>query len=257
MEPLDGGYHAAVAVGSPSRRQLPRALALLEWRNTVVTRRTGNSQCPIGGPPDDLFVSYSSVTRTQLEQFEVLLDKNSSETGLDKFLRDNLSVLVNSLKVLKTGYDGAWIISKQHIQASMSSIQNGLIPDFIVGGCNSCCFSWFVLHLDGAHQKILTEDNNFLYFNSTVNMAIGQVIEYIDYCAAANSFLRNSLCLTDFREPKGLIIVGRESEFSDDPRREKFKSTWNRLMGHKIELMTYDAILRYVRSEVEFKENRL
>ena len=224
----------------------------------MVRGKAGDSQLrPKGGPADELFVSYSSVTRTQLEQFEFLLDKNSSEAQLGRFLRDNPSVLVNSLRVLKTGYDGAWIISQQLIRASVTSIENGLIPDFIVGGCNSCCCSWFVLELKGADQQILTESNNYLYFSSAVNMAIGRVVQYIDYCISAQSFLRDSLCLTDFMIPKGLIIIGRESEFSNDPRRERFKSTWNRLMGHKVEIITYDAILRYVRSEVEFKENRL
>jgi hypothetical protein len=165
--------------------------------------------------------------------------------------------LVNSLQVLKTGYDGAWVISKQLIRSSMSANENGLIPDFIVGGCNPCCFSWFVLEFKGADQQMLSESNNYLHFSSTVNMTIGQVVEYIDYCASAQSFLRESLCLTDFTGVKGLIIVERESELSDDPRREKFRSAWNRFMGHRIEILTYDAILRYVRSEVEFKENRL
>jgi hypothetical protein len=223
----------------------------------MVLRKAGDLQCPKGRLPEELFVFYSSVTRKQLEQFEFLLDKNSSETELDKFLRDNPSVLVNSLRTLKTGYDGAWVISQQLIRSSTSAIENGLIPDFIVGGCNTCCFSWFVLELKGADQQILTESNNYLYFSSTLNMAIGQVVEYIDYCESAQSFLRGSIGLTDFIRPKGLIVVGRESEFSDDPRREKFKSSWNRLMGHRIEITTYDEVLRYVRSEVEFKENRL
>lgn len=224
----------------------------------MVPGKAGDLQLrPKGGPRDELFVSYSSVTRTQLEQFEFLLDKNSSEAELGSFLRDNPSVLVNSLRVLKTGYDGAWIISQQLIRTTVPSIENGLIPDFIVGGCNSCCCSWFVLELKGADQQILTESNNYLYFSSTVNMAIGRVIEYIDYCISAQSFLRDFLLLTDFMIPKGLIIVGRESEVSNNLRRKRFKSTWNRLMGHKIEIITYDEILRYVRSEVEFKENRL
>jgi len=223
----------------------------------MVYRKAGDLQYPKGWPPEELFVAYSSVTRTQLEQFEFLLDKNSNETELHKFLRDNPSVLVNSLRVLRTGYDGAWVISQQLIRSSMGAIQNGLIPDFIVGGCNPCCFSWFVLEFKGADQQMLSESNNYLYFSSTVNMAIGQVVEYIDYCASAQSFLRESLCLTYFMGVKGLIFVGRESEFSGDPRREKFKSAWNRIMGHKIEIITYDAILRYIRSEVEFKENRL
>jgi hypothetical protein len=222
----------------------------------MVFRKFGDLQCPKGGPPEELFVSYSSVTRTQLEQFEFLLDNNSSGTELDKFLRDNPSVLVNSLRALKTGYDGAWVISQELIRPSVSAIENGLIPDFIVGGCNSCGFGWFVLELKGADQQVLTESDNYLHFSSTVNRAIGQVVEYLDYCASAQSFLRDSLCLTDFVGAKGLIIVGRESEFSDDPRRKKFRSAWNRLMGHRIEIITYDAILKYVRSEVEFKENR-
>ena len=224
----------------------------------MVPGKAGDLQLrPKGGPRDELFVSYSSVTRTQLEQFELLLDKNSSEAELGSFLRDNPSVLVNSLRVLKTGYDGAWIISQQLIRTTVPSIENGLIPDFIVGGCNSCCCSWLVLELKGADQQILTESNNYLYFSSTVNMAIGRVVEYIDYCISAQSFLRDSLFLTDFMIPKGLIIVGRESEVSNNPRRERFKSMWNRLMGHKVEIITYDEILRYVKSEVEFKENRL
>ena len=210
-----------------------------------------------GLPPEELFVSYSSVTRTQLEQFEFLLDKNSSEPDLDKFLRDNPSVLVNSLRVLKTGYDGAWVISQQLIRSFMGATQNGPIPDFIVGGCNPCCFGWFVLEFKGADQQILSEFNNCLCFSPAVNMAIGQVVEYIDYCASVQSFLRESLSLTDFAGAKGLIVVGRDSEFSGDPRREKFKSAWNKFMGQKIEIITYDAILRYVRAEVEFKENRL
>jgi hypothetical protein len=229
----------------------------VEWRIAMVLKRTGDIEYPKGWPPQELYVPYSSVTRAQLEQFEVLLDKSSSDTDLDKFLRDNPSVLVNSLKVLKNGYDGAWVISRQLIRESTDTTQNGLIPDFIVGGCNPCCFGWFVLEFKGADQEMLSESDSYLSLSSTVNTAVGQVIEYIDYCYSARSFLRESLRLTEFRGAKGLVFVGRESEFSRDPRREKFRSAWNRLMGHVVEITTYDAILKYVRSEVEFKENRL
>jgi hypothetical protein len=223
----------------------------------MVLRRSSDLQYPKGWPPEELFVYYSAVTRSQLEHFEFLLEKNSSEAELVEFLRDNPDVLVNSLKVLKTGYDGAWVISRQRVRSSMGAIQNGHIPNFIVGGCNPCCFGWYVLEFKGADQPMLSESNNYLHFSSPVNRAIGQVVEYIDYCATAQSFLRESLGLTDFMGAKGLIFVGRESEFSGDPRREKFKAAWNRLMGHRIEIITYDAVLKYVRSEVEFQENRL
>jgi hypothetical protein len=226
----------------------------MEFNNAMIFRNAV-WQYPDNWPPEKFFVSHASVTRTELAQFESLLDKNSSETELDKFLRANPSVLVNSLRNFSTGHHGAWVISQQQISPSMTTIQKGLIPDFIVGGCNSDGFSWFVLELKGADQKMLQESNNYLYFSPTVNKAVGQIIEYLDYCASAQSYLRDSLHLTGFREPKGLIIVGRETEFANDLRREKFKSAWNRFMSHKIEIRTYDAILRYVRSEVELKEN--
>jgi len=67
----------------------------------------------------------------------------------------------------------------------MGTIQKGLIPDYIVGGCSSGGFNWFVLELKGADRQMLTASNNYLYLSSAANKAIGQVIEYIDYCASA------------------------------------------------------------------------
>ncbi len=222
----------------------------------MILKNTEDIPYPDGWPPEEFFVSHTSVTRKQLDQFELLLENNASETELDKFLRNNPSVLANSLRPLSTGHHGVWVISQQTIRPSMSATHKGLIPDFIVGGRNSGGFSWFVMELKGADREMLNEKNNYLYFSPTANHAIGQVIEYIDYCASAQSFLRDTMHLTEFREPKGLIIIGRQSEFSKNARREKFKSAWNRFMGHKIEIRTYDAILRYVRSEVELQEGK-
>jgi hypothetical protein len=223
----------------------------------MIFRKAEDCPYPKDWPPEEFLVTHSSVTRTQLEEFELLLEMNGNETNIDKFLRGNPSVLVNSLRPLSTGHHGAWVIPQQAIRPSLGTTQKGLIPDYIIGGRNSGGFSWFVLELKGADQQMLNESNSYLYLSSTVNKAVGQVVEYIDFCASAQSFLRDSLCLTAFREPKGLIFVGRESEFSNDPRREKFKSAWNRLMGQMIEIRTYDAILRYVRTEVERNEGQM
>lgn len=95
---------------------------------------------------------------------------------------------------------------------------------------------------------------NILYFGSVANKAICQTIEYIDYCASAQAYLRDTLKLKDFREPKGFILIGREIEFSNDSRREKFKSAWNRFMGHKVEVRTYDSLLRWIVGVVEDRE---
>jgi hypothetical protein len=222
----------------------------------MILNKVSSWEYPKNWPPEEFFVEHSAVTRTQLNEFETLLDENAQETALDNFLRKNPSVFIHCLRDFNTAHHGAWVISQQNIRPSLQNNQKGLIPDYILGGRSSLGFTWFVVELKGANHQMLTESKKSLYLNSVANRAIGQVIEYIDYCASAQSFLRDSLKLTDFREPKGLIIMGRETEFNNNERREKFKAAWNRYLGHKIEIRTYDVILRSLRSEVALRESR-
>jgi hypothetical protein len=211
---------------------------------------------PKDWPPEKFMASHLDVTRKQLDELKRLIESDAGETDIANFLISNKGVLVNSLRSFSTGHHGAWIIPKQMVRPPLIESQKGLIPDYILGGKNSDGFSWYVLELKGANEKILTESNNSLYFGSVANKAIGQIIEYIDYCASAQSYLRDSLKLSNFREPKGFILIGREKEFSGDSRREKFKSAWNRFMGHKVEIRTYDSLLRWIVSVVEDKERK-
>ncbi len=213
-------------------------------------------QYPNHWPPEEFCSNHLDVSREQLGLLKDLVQKNAGETEIAGFLKENKSVLVNGLRSFKTGHHSAWVIPKQMVRPPMTEQQKGLIPDYILGGLSSDGFSWFVLELKGANEKILTKTNNTLYFNSVTNKAICQTIEYIDYCASAQAYLRDTLKLTDFREPKGFILIGREEEFIDDSRRMQFKSAWNRLMGDKVEIRTYDSLLRWVRSVVETKEKQ-
>jgi len=208
---------------------------------------------PNDWPPEEFACSHLDVDDAQFEGFRSLVERNAGETEIASFLKENKGVLANSLRFFNTGHNGAWVIPKQMVRPPLTKNQKGLIPDYILGGLSSDGFRWFVLELKGANEKILSESNNILYFGSTTNKAICQTIEYIDYCASAQTYLRDSLNLKNFREPKGFILIGRESEFKDNPRREKFKSAWNRFMGHKIELRTYDSLLGWVKSVIDHK----
>ena len=137
----------------------------------------------------------------------------------------------------------------------MTGVHKGLIPDYILGGRSSGGFEWFVLELKGVNHTLFIESKKLLYLSSTANKAVCQTIEYIDYCSSIQSHLRDSFKLTDFRGPKGLILLGREDEFSKSKRREALKAAWNRFMGNKIEIRTYDSMLRHVRSEVSLNKD--
>ncbi|MFQ5685403.1 MAG: Shedu anti-phage system protein SduA domain-containing protein [Candidatus Scalindua sp.] len=211
---------------------------------------------PDDWPPEDYKVNHLEANRKQLENLKALIGDNASETKIENFLKTNKNILANILRLLNTGNQGAWNIPKQVVRPHGPHNQKGHIPDYILGGLSSNGLEWYVLELKGANQKILKETNNILCFSSDANKAICQVIEYIDYCTEAQAYLRDTLKLKDFREPKGLILIGRETEFSNDNRREKFKSAWNRFMKHKIEIRTFDSLLREVESIVNCTEKR-
>lgn len=211
---------------------------------------------PDDWPHKDFEVSHLKANRKQLEILKSLIDGNASETKIENFLKTNKNILANILRLLNTGNHGAWGIPKQMIRPHGPHNQKGHIPDYLLGGLSSNGFEWYVLELKGADQKILKKTKNILCFGSDANKAICQVMEYIDHCAEIQAYLRDTLKLKDLREPKGLILIGSETEFSNDKRREKFKSAWNRFMKNKIEIRTFGSLLREVESVVHCKENK-
>lgn len=60
--------------------------------------------------------------------------------------------------------------------------------------------------------------------------------------------MRDTLRLNDFREPEGCLIVGRESELSEDKRKQSLKAAWNRLSGGRLKIRTYDVFVRSTES---------
>jgi len=224
-----------------------KSIKLTEWKY------------PKEWPPEKFFKNHSKITDEQAKILENLIENRANETTIDKFLRDNPNILVHCLRSLSTGHHGAWVIPQQTIRSSMAGVTTGLIPDYIIGGKSSDGFEWFVLELKGANQTLFVNLKKTFYLSSVANKAICQTLEYIDYCSSIQSHLRDSFKLTDFREPKGLILIGREDEFSNDERRKALKSAWNRYMGNKVEIRTYDSMLRHVRTEINLnktKDNR-
>jgi hypothetical protein len=100
------------------------------------------------------------------------------------------------------------------------------------------------VELKGADAPMFSQSSSKLAFSPVVNRGICQLLEYIDYCASAQAYLRDTLRLTGFREPGGFLIVGRGSEFERDLRRQQIKAAWNRRMGDAIEIRSWDGLIR-------------
>lgn len=200
------------------------------------------------------------ATKEQLNILEELIDRKASETEIHNFLAENRELFSFALYAYQTGHHGSIVLSKQNIKPYIHSTDSkGLIPDFLVGGDSSNGFEWWVIELKGINEKIFkTDSNNSVSFSSTMNKGIFQLLEYIDFCSENQTMLRDTFKLPNFREPSGLIIIGSEDEFIDE-RLQKLKSAWNRLLPKKLEIRTYNWLLRQFKSNDEhfnFRQNK-
>jgi hypothetical protein len=174
-----------------------------------------------------------------------LVHSKAGETDIHKFLEANRSVFSFALYAFQTGHHGNYVFSKQQILPKIQGVSKGLIPDFIIGGENSDGLQWWIIELKGADENIFTEEQNTdIKFSSTANSAVFQLLRYIDTCSEIQSQLRDSFKMTSFREPNGLIIMGTEDEFKENSNKQKMKAAWNRLHPKKLEIRTYDWLLR-------------
>jgi hypothetical protein len=118
----------------------------------------------------------------------------------------------------------------------------GLVPDFIIGGRSSLGFQWMVVELKGADENVFSKNGRDISLSRTASRGVCQLLEYIDFCAKSQANIRDSLNLTDFREPTGLLVVGTQAE-SSDPRKRDLKAAWNRAKG-SLQIRSYNAFLR-------------
>jgi len=200
------------------------------------------------------------ATKEQLIRLKELIETKGSETEVHNFLDNNREVFSFALHAYQTGHHGSIVLSKQNIRPHVKADNSkGLIPDFLVAGDSSDGFEWWVVELKGVNENVFTTDkDNHAYFTSTINKGVFQLLEYIDFCSENQTYLRDTLKLPDFREPNGLIIIGTEKEF-DDKRLQKLKSAWNRLLPKRLEIKTYNWLLRQFQANddtFDFRTNK-
>lgn len=194
-------------------------------------------------PPQEFHINQNSVG-VSIGKLSKLVENSSGERAIDNFLKSNVEVLANCMNFVQFGHHGTWVIPQQEIRPPLTLTQKGLKPDYLVGGKGSDGYRWFVVELKGANHNIFVEKKGSLQFSAVVNRGICQLMSYIDYCSSAQGYIRDSLKLNGFREPEGILIVGREEELSCSSLKQDMKAAWNRITSNRIQIRTYDALLR-------------
>ena len=194
-------------------------------------------------PPKEYFVDPRDIPKLQSQAFAALVKTNASETKVDRYLRKNRAVLAAALNFTNFGHHGGWVVPQQTVRPSTRPVAHGLRPDYLVAGENSDGVGWFVVELKGVTDTVFTDAKGPIRLSRAANAGICQLVEYLDYCASNQSFLRDELQFKRFREPRGILIIGREQELRDR-RRQKLRAALNEALRPRVEIRSYDALFR-------------
>jgi hypothetical protein len=210
------------------------------------------SNRPSHWPSPEYEVSQHGVSLQQFQDFKKLIDSEARETDIEDFLADNQAVLSLTLSLFSTGHHRSWIFPKQHIRPASGEI-GGMIPDYVLAGANSDGVSWWVLELKGPNQKAFVTRNKRIFLSSEANRGVCQLMSYIDVSTRSQSYLRDELKLSGYREPKGILLIGNGDETEQQTVRD-FKATWNR-MAPSVQIVSYRRLLHIVESKLEAGQN--
>jgi hypothetical protein len=192
---------------------------------------------------------WHDVTQEQCEVFEGLVKTKVGERTIEKYLGKNKEILALTVQMFPTGNHMSWIFPKQQIRPSSSDPTGGLIPDYLLAGANSGGVQWFMLDLKGADKRAFAKTGKRVWLSADANKGVCQLLNYIDWSSRDQAYLRDSLGLTGFREPKGVLLIGTDDETEDDTQVRDFKGVWNNI-NDRLQIRSYSALLREVKKKL-------
>jgi hypothetical protein len=198
---------------------------------------------PSDWPRKENHAIQHDVTIEQYKTLCRLIKRTAGETEIEEYLRENREVLSMTIDMFSTGHHMSWIFPKEQIRPPSGSL-GGLIPDYLLAGASSSGVEWFVLELKGADKRAFVKRGKRVMLSIDANEGLCQLLNYIDRSSRDQAYLRDGLELIGFREPRGILLIGTESE-SDDNQVQDFKGAWNRT-NPKLQIRSYDSLLRDV-----------
>ncbi|WP_404471948.1 DUF4263 domain-containing protein [Vreelandella venusta] len=192
-------------------------------------------------PPYEYYLSESKITREDFLGLKELVENNSGETDIDRYITERPQLLLSVLDMKNTGHHAAWVIPKQQIKPHVSSEMRGLIPDFLVGGKNSFGVTWYIVELKGANHKLFSMAGGSVKLSDVANKGFCQSLIYMQFCNSSQHMLREVLKLKGFDKANSFLIVGRAAETNTE-RERMLKSAVNNF-SESLSIRSYDSFL--------------
>lgn len=184
----------------------------------------------LGAMPD--YVVRPGFSDTCLSELSNVLASAQNEAPLQSFLEANPALLLRFLPA----HHKAWVIPRPNLGGKY-------IPDFLACGLSSLGMSWLAIEIESPTQTLFTSRGDP---TAALTHAIRQISDWREWLSTYISTARNPVELNGnglvdiYAELPGLIYIGRDSD-----ELSKNIALRRRLSReHRIEIRTYDALLR-------------
>lgn len=175
-------------------------------------------------------------------QLQKLIKNKATETDIHSFLEQNPQIFGQLLRLYRTGHHSFTVYSKQELTPHIKDKNKGMIPDFIIGGENSDGWQWWIIELKSPSDPIFIEKGGW-HFSDVANKGICQLMEYVSMSNKIQGHLRDHFGFKDFNNPRGILLIGSEDEFTD-PKKQNLKRSFNNFMTKQFEIRTFSWLLR-------------
>lgn len=160
----------------------------------AIMQKLSRIDYPRSFPPREFHVEPEAIQIAQGLALKELIETDAAETGIDSFLRDHPALLAACMNFTQFGHHGTWVVPQQVVRPPSLPGIRGLKPDYLVGGKGSRGYSWYVVELKSPSDKMFSRNRaGNMSLSSDANRGICQLLQYIDYCSAAQSYLRDIL----------------------------------------------------------------
>ena len=197
--------------------------AILDFQLTLLGLQTQTAETASVTLPSQETISKLKALS---DEFEKILEDETREEDIQKFLKTNSFVL----------HQSAEAISKQ-------KLGEDFVTDFVLVATTTQGPSYFLVELERAAHPVLNKDYSL---TSPVMQAIKQTRDWDVWLESNKAYIQKKL--PGFETPHFIVVIGRSVGF-DDPHRAYMRS-YNREWKN-LELLTYDDVLHRFRATIE------
>ena len=160
--------------------------------------------------------STIKISKDLIDNFQKLIESEVKEEEYQLFIEEH-PVLINPLAMN--------VIDKHKLGTEY-------ITDYII---ETLTEEYILVEIEKPQDKIFTKAGEF---SSQFSHAFGQVLDFIDWIENNIAYARTKL--PNITSPKGLLIMGRNNDLTEEMRRKLRRFNHN---SNSIEVLTYDDLL--------------